>query len=335
MNPLSFVVPCCNAGSHLAPLLRSLLAQSLVGLEIVLVDDASDDDSVATAEAVGGGRIRVERNAARLGIASNWNRALAATATPYVCIAHQDDLYEPDFAARMLAALEQSPKAAFAHCRARTIDDEGRDLPSAIEDFKADIWRRGLAGDGRQRLFARLLQGNFICCSSMVYRRAALADVGGFDPGLQFTLDWQMSLRLLLAGHDVAHVDATLIAYRRHRTNATRKHIATHDRYREELRTLAWAHATGQAAGLLPAGAPPSRAVRNNLLYDAYADLEHGHPDAARAKLRFGRDEVPGFRRDLMARIVAACVAAGPAGRLALRHGLRSYLALRRLLRQG
>lgn len=309
-------------------MLESLLRQSHRGFEIVLVDDASTDGSVRVAREVCGDRIRIHENPVRLGIAANWNRVVEVCATPYVCIAHQDDVYAADYAAAMLAALAGDPRCAMVHCRAATIDETGARIRSPIEEFKERFWQRDPAGADRRTLFRLLLQGNFICCSSSAYRTEALRAVGPFDAGLQFTLDWQMSFRILLAGWDIRGLPERLVRYRRHRGNATLEHVRTHDRYREELRVLAWARAAGIAAGLLDADAPRSRAVRNNLLYDCYADLRHGSRSAALARLEFGRHEVPGFAADPMARSVALCARAGALGLPLLRLGLWTYLRL-------
>lgn len=332
MKKLAFVVPCCNAGAHLEPMLASLLAQTRTDARITLVDDASDDGSVALAHERFGAAVTVDVNQVRLGIAANWNKALAHCDSEYVCIAHQDDVYAPEFAATMVAALDAAPTAAFAHCRAGCIDESGAASPSSIEDYKDAIWRRLPAVGSPRNLYPLLFAGNFICCSSIVFRRNAFDSVGWFDASLHFTLDWDMSFRMLRAGFDVASVDRRLMSYRRHRSNASLRHIANHDRYREELLTLAEARTHGVAAGLLAQKAPTSAAVRNNLLYDAFADLERGAVAAAHARLAFGRAEVPGFRSDLLANLVGAASRAGRVGVAALRTGLRAYVACRNLL---
>ena len=68
----TFAIPCYNAGPHLRPLLESLLRQDEQDFDLLLVDDASTDDSVAVAQRVAGDRLRIHRNPVRLGISGNW-----------------------------------------------------------------------------------------------------------------------------------------------------------------------------------------------------------------------------------------------------------------------
>ena len=78
-SPLvTICVPTFRGGPWIADCLTSALGQSLTELEVVLVDDASDDDTVAVAEsfAARDQRLRIHRNERRLGLARNWNRAV-------------------------------------------------------------------------------------------------------------------------------------------------------------------------------------------------------------------------------------------------------------------
>ena len=138
-------------------------------------------------------------------------------------------------------------------------------------------------------------------------------------------MDWQRYFELLLAGYEFVAIPRTLISYRRHRGNASRIAVETLDRYREELRVLAWASEQGRASGLLAQHSAASLAVRNNLLYDAYRDLENGQPAAARSKIEFGKEEIPGFRADLLTRGVSLCARLGRLGVWMLRAGLFTY----------
>ncbi|MBK8980225.1 MAG: glycosyltransferase [Planctomycetes bacterium] len=320
----TFAIPCYEAGPHLRPLLESLLAQSRTDFELLLVDDASTDDSVEIARQVAGDRIRIHRNERRLGIGGNWNRCASLVTTPFFCLAHMDDVYEPTFLESLLVALDAHPAAGFAHCRVTAVDAAGSPFDSAVERYKDRFWARGTEPDPA-RLFALLREGNFVVCPSVVYRRDAFARVGPFDESLRFALDWQHHLRMLLAGFALAAVPQPLVHYRRHARSATSAHVASLDRYREEAVVIRWLEAEGRARGIL-LGGRPSRALRNNLLHDAWADLCSGRPESAAARLRFARDVEPELGWDLAARTFAALARLGAAGRLAIRAALHLVL---------
>lgn len=322
MPVATFAIPCRDAGAHLRPLLQSLLAQSEPDVALLLVDDGSTDGSAALAREVAGDRIEIHCNEAPLGIGANWNRCVELVRTPFVCLAHQDDVYERDYLARMLAALRARPDAGIAHCRATAVDGDGAPIVSPAEAFKAHFWRHQ-PGEDRAAHYARLWRGNFVCCPSVLYRTEALRAVGPFRTDLRFALDWEWWFRLLCCGFGIVDVDATLLHYRRHDAAASRVATADRSRFVEELRVLADARRDGVAAGLLPADVGPSPALRNNLLHEAFADLQAGRDAAVADKLAFVRDQAPALWRDPYVRVFRGLRRLGAPGRWTLDVGRR------------
>ena len=318
----TFAIPCRNAGSHLRPLLESLLAQTRQDFEILLVDDASEDDSVELARAVAGPRIALHRNERPLGIGANWNRAAALVRTPLFCLAHQDDVYRPEYLAVMTAALAAKPEAAAAHCRAFTLDEGGREFVSASERYKDRFWKRGGFHD-HAALYASLLAGNWIIAPSVLFRTAAVRELGGFAERLRFVLDWEYWLRMLRSGHGLIGVAKRLVGYRRHAASATAVEERSLNRYREEHEIGEQARELGSACGLLPATAKPSVAMRNDVLRDALFDLRRGDHAACAAKLHFATQLAPWCARDPLFASFGLLSRAGAPGRWLLSAGFR------------
>jgi GT2 family glycosyltransferase len=314
----TFAVPCRDAGPHLRPLLESLLAQTRQDFDLLLVDDASTDGSAELARSIAGARVRVVRNERPLGLAGNFARCVELTATPFVCLAHQDDVYEPGYLEALFDALQARPDAAFAHCPARAIDADGRVVDSAAERHKVRRCARAANAD-RRALYALLFRGNFVCCPSVLFRTDALRAAGGFDARWHYALDWELWFRLLRASHSFATVTRPLLRYRRHDAAASRARTRDLSRFREEVEVLAQARELGVAAGLLDAGAR-STAVRNNALHEACDDLHRGDRAAAAAKIAFVR-ALPGFSRDPWLCAFAAMARLGAPGRTALTAG--------------
>jgi GT2 family glycosyltransferase len=313
----TFVIPCCNGAVHVGATISSIPAQDRQDFDLVLVDDASTDDSVAVATAAGGSRLLVERHAQRLGLAANFAHAASLVRTPFFCIAHQDDVYEPGYLARMVAALAADPALALAHCSATAIDAKGNPIAAAAERFKRRLARHA-ADASAPELFRLLLRGNFICCPSVLFRRDAFAAVGGFDTRLSFALDWDLWLRCTRAGRRIGTVLEPLVRYRRHLGNATRE--ATHSlrRFEEELAVLQRARDEGCAAGLLAAATPIGKALRNNLVNEAFEDLLAGSKAGFAAKMAFLDAQTPDLRRDPFVVALRVLAKGGRAGVAAL-----------------
>ena len=306
-----------------------MLRQTRQDFALLLVDDASRDDSLALAEAIAGPRLHVHRNPAPLGIPGNWNRCLELTRTPYLCLAHMDDVYEPDYLERMVAALDAAPDAVLAHCRASTLDAAGSRGVAAPERYKDGLWRRLPADGDPARMFCALLAGNFVSCPSILYRTQELRRLGGFDARLRFAPDWDLLLRAVLGGGRLLGVPQVLLQYRRHAASATAGASDSLQRYREERLVAARAQATGVARGWPCPRVRPSLAMRNNLLFDVVCDLRAGDRAAAARKLAFVRREAPELSRDPTFLTCAALAALGPLGSWALQVGLAALVRLR------
>ena len=105
---VSVIMANFRGAAHLEAAMRAVLAQSERRLELILADDASDDDSVAIARAVaeGDGRVRVIASARNGGPAATRNLALDAARGDWIAIVDSDDLIHPERLARLVAAAE-------------------------------------------------------------------------------------------------------------------------------------------------------------------------------------------------------------------------------------
>ena len=296
MDRLTIVVPVWNGARHLREALESLR-----GNRIVCVDDASTDDSIDVARAAGA---EVVRNDHHLGLAENWNRCVELVATPFFVIAHQDDVYEPDFARTMLALLDAHPRAFIAHCKTTAIDDTGRAISTPAARYKESLWpRHDPYEEGGEAALRRLARGNFIVAPSVVFRTEAVRAIGGFSP-LDFVPDWEYWLRGVLAGWTIAGTQRRLVRFRRHAATATRALERTLDRYREEIALQQWIEREAR----LPA---QYATVTRILLSEIASTLANGDRARAAELLAFARAEVPGFRG---AGLVGAAIRAGKLG---------------------
>jgi GT2 family glycosyltransferase len=280
---LTIVVPVYNGARHLRETLASLLQQRA---RLICVDDASGDDSAAIVRACG---VELLRNDHRLGLAANWNRCVELVTTPYFVLAHQDDVYEPDYAATMLALIAAHPRAFIAHCRTMSIDDDGRAVATPAARYKESLWPRGeVYEEDAASGLPRLARGNFIVAPSVIFRAEAVRSIGRFSP-LEFVTDWEYWMRGLLAGWAIVGTRQRLLRFRRHAATATRATEQTFDRYREEIAVQQWIEREAK----IPA---QYATVSRILLSEIAATLAAGDRARAAALLDFARREVPRFR---------------------------------------
>jgi len=236
MAPLvSIVVPTFRGAPWIRETLASATAQTFRDLEIVVVDDASDDDTVARARlATADPRVRVVACARNAGIPGHWNRAVACTRGRFVKFLLQDDLLRPRCVERLVAPacarddvdLVFAPRDlvfdAPASPEAMVFRATNADVHRAFPHLEPVNPRGALAAAW---IAARCL-GNWVGePTAVLVRRAAFARLGGFHPRMRQLVDMEMWARLAFHGA-VAFVDEPLASFRVHAGSATARQTA-------------------------------------------------------------------------------------------------------------
>jgi glycosyltransferase involved in cell wall biosynthesis len=191
---LTVAIPTCNGASHIAGTVRSILAQSGPAFELIVVDDCSEDNTLAVIREFAGDRARIEVNSERLGLAGNWNRCAALARTPLVAIFHQDDVMLPRHLSAHAASFIGDGSLGMIASASMVIDDRGKPVPPTV------VEQGGLGPIDRViepgRLAVSMAAGNPLRCSAVTLNVAALQQIGGFDPSLHYVVDWDLWLRL-------------------------------------------------------------------------------------------------------------------------------------------
>jgi glycosyltransferase involved in cell wall biosynthesis len=188
---VSVVIPAFNAAPFLPQTLRAVAAQTRAPHEVIVVDDGSADDTVGVARAHG---VRVLETGGNRGPSTARNLGIEAATAPLVAFVDADDLWEPTHLATVAGALERSPDAVLAFSRIRKFADrEG----GGAEDGPL-VWLSPAVGEDGVAFDALplLLEDNPVPQSTVVARRAALLDAGGYDPALRYSEDYELWCRL-------------------------------------------------------------------------------------------------------------------------------------------
>ena len=182
MPTVSVIIATRNRASLLPRAVESArLAAAGVGAEVVVVDDASTDETGEVCRRLG---VRALR-ARRLGPSGARNVGLAASAAEYVSFLDDDDTRLPGSLDAQVAALAARPDAGLAYGRALYGDAEGRPAGGSYPDECPQ-------GD----VFWELMRRNFIPCPTVLFRRECLLRVGLLDedaPGIE---DWDLWVRI-------------------------------------------------------------------------------------------------------------------------------------------
>ena len=196
---ISIVTPSFNYASSLRDTLDSVAGQNDPGVEHVIVDDGSTDNSwdVLTAYS----RPLVLYRQPNQGLSETLNQALRLATGEWFGWLNADDFYLPGALAMVRRAIEEYPDADMIWGDCIYIDLEGRFL-------------RLVAQHPTNRRVLRLMGGHVAACATFV-RRSALPS-GIFDRRLKVAQDWDLSLAMLHAGSRMIWLPTPLGAFRRH-----------------------------------------------------------------------------------------------------------------------
>jgi GT2 family glycosyltransferase len=178
------VIPAYNARATVGATLRSVLRQTIADLEVLVVDDGSDDGTAAELERVRDPRVEV-LTGDRRGVAAARNRGLEHSRGEFVSFVDADDLWTADKLERQVAALGRCPDTAVAYSWTAFIADDGSYLFAKERSrFEGDV-------------HAALATENFLASgSNALARREALERAGGFDERFSPAEDWEFWLRV-------------------------------------------------------------------------------------------------------------------------------------------
>ncbi len=230
---VSVCLPTYNGERFIKEALDSVIGQTYRDFELLVVDDGSTDRTLDIVQSLSDPRIQLHRNPERLGIPANWNRCLELAGGEFVCVFHQDDVMLPDNLERKVQLLSADETVGFVHSGVETLVEGS--APSAFVDWIEDatddtVW------DGPEYFRTLLLNGNRVCAPTVLARRSALLEQGGFDRDLGFACDYAMWLRLCLT-YRVGFLARPLVRYRWHGGNAS--HAYQFERGVDEITTAA------------------------------------------------------------------------------------------------
>lgn len=191
----TFVICAYRDNPFLEDCIRSLTGQS-VHSTIILYSSTPTDRQRKLAEKYG---LRYHVEAGGQGIHFDWNKALELPDTPYCTLAHQDDIYLPSYAEKMVKGLQANPDALIGFTDYADLLPNGsakrwRAYLNIKRLLLAPFYLKRCIRSGFVRL-GILRFGDPVCCPSVTYNLKKLDGIR-FDSGFSVNLDWMMWITL-------------------------------------------------------------------------------------------------------------------------------------------
>jgi GT2 family glycosyltransferase len=199
----TIIIVTYNSASCIGACLASTLAQTGVTSEVIVVDNASTDDTLAV---VGQFNVRILANRENVGFGRANNRGFAACAGRFVYLLNPDaELAGADALAEICRALAANERWGMAGTRILGADGTGETEPATTYPGQRHV----------SRDFSRLPGPiAWVLGASMVIRREVYAAAGGFDPGFfLYSEETDFCLRVREAGHEIGFINQATVRH--------------------------------------------------------------------------------------------------------------------------
>lgn len=199
---VSVILPTYNRSAVLGRSVQSVLSQSFTDFELILVDDASQDETESVVKAFDDSRIRYVKTEKNFGGAEARNIGMRLAQASLIAFQDSDDEWRPEKLSTCITILNNERNCIGVFSGFWQIcDRKSRYMPTSDPP------------NDRNSMFSALLRNNFVDTPTVVVRRNALDAVGGFDPAMPRYQDWDLAIRLSSIGQMVFIKEPLILSY--------------------------------------------------------------------------------------------------------------------------
>jgi len=205
-NPIvSICIPTYNRAGMVSKAIDSVLAQSYSNIEVLVVDNASDDNIESIITAYHDSRLKFIKNDRNLGLFGNFNRCVELSKGDYIHILHSDDYIDPHFTQTCVEFFETNPDVAMTFTSMLAISDE--------EQKNIGIHTQNHIFPAPEGFREILRTRNLISCPSVMIRKEVYNSVGLYSLEYPYSGDFYQWLRIAKR-FDIAYVVGATLFYR-------------------------------------------------------------------------------------------------------------------------
>jgi glycosyltransferase involved in cell wall biosynthesis len=204
---VSVIIPAYNAGKYIEETILSALNQTYSNIEVIIVNDGSQDDTAEKVNAFKDNRLRII-NQSNSGVSAARNTGYENATGMYICFLDSDDVYAPDNIQEKKVFLDKNPNIGLVHSNMEVIDENSNKTGEVMSGRDGNVLDQLLLWD--------------LCViptpSSTMIRREVLEIIGLFNEQLSNNADQELFFRIA-AKYRIGKIDKSLVKYRKHALN--------------------------------------------------------------------------------------------------------------------
>jgi len=220
MPKVSIVLPNYNYARYLDERIQSLLNQTYTDFELIILDDASQDNSIEVIEKyTADPRVKTRYFSENSGLPyKRWNDGADMAQGEYLLIAGADDSCHPTLLEKLVEKLDNHPNVGLSFCQSWIIDSEGKRLSSMkkwTNDLNKKRWNQDFIDAGKNEMQYLIFKNTIPNASAVLMRRNVFIEAGKFDVQMRLGADWLLWVKMLEIS-DIAFLADPLNYFRHH-----------------------------------------------------------------------------------------------------------------------
>lgn len=214
MNPkISIILPNYNSKRYLKETLESVLNQTYQNFELIVIDDASTDNSMEIVKSFGDERITCIRSDINRQVAYTANLGMKLAKGEYIARIDSDDIWNPKKLEIQLSYMEEHPETGACFTRVNVVD-ENSEIANKKYQTIYDLFEKAKNMSQKEWLELFLAEGNCLCHSSALMRRSVFKNIGGFyNVAYVGAEDYELWVRMIIR-YPIHLLDERLVMYR-------------------------------------------------------------------------------------------------------------------------
>lgn len=244
LKKVSVIIPNYNYARYLEERMKSIVNQTYPIYELIILDDASTDDSVNVIENFIQQNpnldIKVEVNSLNSGsVFKQWFKGIAHATGDYIWIAEADDLSAPTFLEKAMSGFDLDDDVILSYCQSSKIDKSGNIIESNYlahtDEIDVGKWKETYIRSGIDEICDSLIVKNTIPnASAVVFKNIDVSSISEEVCSFRLAGDWRFYIGVL--EHGKIHFHPEPLNYHRFHSNSVRESVNRKEGYVELLK---------------------------------------------------------------------------------------------------